>query len=474
MTNITYQIQYTDTSITGKEKTILIPANQTSNDTSLTMHGYGSTRYGEDIWKNMLHMMEHFCSWSKAPDYPTEGQLWYRASTKQLLLYTKDSKNAFYWRSVIAGTGFDPVNDGINLDSEAVTLGSVKQMLENYINYKKFSSEINAELKVAPSYYSSWITVESGKQISTLPVDVDKNKLAPKQYVDIAIKTAIDSAKKSLIPVGTGTASPNDVIHAASLIDSSAQPFILRDGKDDITRTMTKPLFLRSQSGNSSLELNEAVSFAYLDAKLNGSGNVLNYENVLKICTDKVTSSQNEFPFISKNLEEKLTQYLYLSKDINFDTDERVLVNKKYVDSKLGIATDVPVLGPQNNASFGTMPDGTKMVYGNGHQHIELHSGDNWYYSLIKFPTGGEFINSLYSVTITENVINPTTAAIAYPQPHILSATNNPDINKVMWPLTFKVYNKTPTQFEVAIFVPSGLDSAYKKSISFDFVAVGK
>jgi hypothetical protein len=50
------------------------------------MVGYRSPVYGELIWENMLHTMEHFAS-NYAPVNPTEGQIWYDTLNQQLKLY---------------------------------------------------------------------------------------------------------------------------------------------------------------------------------------------------------------------------------------------------------------------------------------------------------------------------------------------------------------------------------------------------
>lgn len=44
--------------------------------TSLTLVGKGTTDYGEELWTNLVHMLENHCSMNEPPR-PIEGQLWY-------------------------------------------------------------------------------------------------------------------------------------------------------------------------------------------------------------------------------------------------------------------------------------------------------------------------------------------------------------------------------------------------------------
>jgi hypothetical protein len=128
----TYKISFSDSAVTGKLDISILP-NQTDESTSLILHGYGSLQYGEHLWENMVHLMEHFCSWSKEPLHPTEGQLWYNAANKSLNLRTPDAAGILKWVNIIPNFGFDASASSLSNDS-IPTLATIKNILKDYVS----------------------------------------------------------------------------------------------------------------------------------------------------------------------------------------------------------------------------------------------------------------------------------------------------------------------------------------------------
>lgn len=475
MTNIQYQIDYTDSSV--KKTPIVIPANQIDESTALKMHGYGSIKYGESIWENMVHLMENFCSWKTAPRNPTEGQLWYRASDKQLLLYTKDNSDKFYWKNVIPGTGFDATGGNTNALDMPATVGFVQTELSKCLTISSGSNNqtVTAPVYLNPSIYPSVIfdakdgkfTISNGFNPQNTEYASLSNIAASIFYVDTKVRTAIDNKVNELKPVDSSGTTVSGIILAATNMNNNS-PWIKKDGSD-MDRTMYGPLLLRTQSSSENTSStpsdNEAVSKKYISELLKGNAYTLNYTNVLSIV--QTNANLKEFPFLLKS-GDTATDHIILPAT-EFNTPDNAAVTKKYVDDALNKSVIPSQLGKDINTSYTKTPDGTTIVYGHGFELLGETNSQNWYSATITLPS--TFSNNWYSVTITENI--PTTISKIYPQPQILKNEEG-SLEKVMWPLSFKVYNQTPSAFDVCVFVPSGLDPIYKKSISFNFIAIGR
>jgi|688.fasta_scaffold00062_16 hypothetical protein len=87
-----YTIKFTDhasdvgkTSFTIDPNTTDGPGGDTTH-TSLTLYGRGYSNYGEGLWTNLVHMLEHFCGPDKPPQ-PTVGQIWYDSAADVLHVY---------------------------------------------------------------------------------------------------------------------------------------------------------------------------------------------------------------------------------------------------------------------------------------------------------------------------------------------------------------------------------------------------
>jgi hypothetical protein len=112
---MSYTIQFKSTypsgsaSQPGKEPIAIADNLKDDTSTSLVLCGRGYSPFGEDLWRNMVWLLENFCS-SSSPANPTFGQLWYDKPNKALKIYkqTNETTDAGSWQLVgnSAGGGF--------------------------------------------------------------------------------------------------------------------------------------------------------------------------------------------------------------------------------------------------------------------------------------------------------------------------------------------------------------------------------
>lgn len=82
-----YELPYSDPSL--KPDPVIVPENTLeSSSTSLTFIGKGTLDRGDILQFDLLHLLENFAS-NSPPDYPTWGQLWYKANDKKVKVYTQ-------------------------------------------------------------------------------------------------------------------------------------------------------------------------------------------------------------------------------------------------------------------------------------------------------------------------------------------------------------------------------------------------
>jgi hypothetical protein len=87
---MTYTITFSDTSKTSftiEELKKDGPGSLDGTHTDLVFYGKGNSDYGEDLWNNLIHMLENFSSAGPGPNNPIEGQLWYNNVDRLLSIY---------------------------------------------------------------------------------------------------------------------------------------------------------------------------------------------------------------------------------------------------------------------------------------------------------------------------------------------------------------------------------------------------
>lgn len=484
--NTTYNINFSDVSIAGKTTLQLLPNQKDDTSTSLILHGYGSLQYGEHLWENMVHLMEHFCSRNIEPTKPTEGQLWYNAANKSLNLRTIGSDGVPAWVNIIPNYGFDATS-GTLADDSVPTISTIKNvLLQDYVKTSDGDYTLSGTLTLNDS--TSNYTVSSIGAIPNATTSTNRFNAASRYYVDNKaaqlVAAAIASVTPSSVP-GVTAKSVADVLKKSN--DPTLVPFLSRSG-DAGWRTMTDSLILRSMTKDTiNVNIDEAVSKRYLDSVLSGSNNMVSATSVTTAINTAVTTIANPTNLISK-FGGTMAGDLILPV-IDDDTPNQAAVSKLWVSNLVNKTTPSTVISSTENVSYTQLPDLTKMVYGLGRGKItqSVTSGTNannaptnktWYNANIVFPVDISFTNRYYSVTVTEDVpLHGTETAAPYPKTRTLYGAGELTTltNQTSWPLTFSVYNKTETGFSVCVFSPSGIDITYAPtSLSFNFIAIGR
>jgi hypothetical protein len=105
---MTYTIKFSDTtkaSFTIEELKKDGPGSLDGSHTDLVLYGKGNSDYGEDLWNNLVHILENFSSAGPGPSNPIEGQLWYNKVDGILSVYKEikpsTSPKTYTWSKII-------------------------------------------------------------------------------------------------------------------------------------------------------------------------------------------------------------------------------------------------------------------------------------------------------------------------------------------------------------------------------------
>jgi hypothetical protein len=474
----TYKISFSDSAVTGKLDISILP-NQTDESTSLILHGYGSLQYGEHLWENMVHLMEHFCSWSKEPLHPTEGQLWYNAANKSLNLRTPDAAGILKWVNIIPNFGFDASASSLSNDS-IPTLATIKNILKDYVSSTgDYIITGNLTLNDAIGNY----TQNGAIYEPNVTTNTNRFFAASRFYVDNKVTKYVTDQLNLFKPATSSGVTAKSVIEVMGNADAKANPYLDRDSTDSTKRTMSQPLILRSMLyTDTSVSENEAVSKKFITSILAGSASVLNSANVVNFLNQAITTAVNPTSLVAK-AGDTMTGDLLLPATTPTTLDSAA-ATKKYVDDQLGKLSPAP-LSDTVKASNTKLPDGTIMIYGHGTGAIvqtETTTGNantnstTWFNAVVTFPLTVAFTNTHYSVTVTEDIPASGSTAAPYPKSRtFVGTTKTNKTNQTSWPLSFSVYGKTTTSFKICVFVPNGIDLDYvAKTLSYNFIAIGR
>jgi hypothetical protein len=173
MEDIVFNVTFTDSTV-DKKAPIKIAPRTVDNSTSLRLHGRGSPSYGSDQWTNMVRLLENFCSKNVIPINPTEGQLWYNATTQTISIYTKEN-NAYLWKPLITGSSTDfakttELSKYLKLDGDKTTRTMVGSIILNR------SNEFTSAGKLIPTD-----TIVGGNQ----------NDAVSRSYVDTKVSSLV-------------------------------------------------------------------------------------------------------------------------------------------------------------------------------------------------------------------------------------------------------------------------------------------
>lgn len=105
---MTYTIRFSDTtkaSFTIDELKKDGPGSLDGSHTDLVLYGKGNSDYGEDLWNNLVHILENFSSAGPGPANPIEGQLWYNKVDGVLAVYKEikpsTSPKTYEWSKIV-------------------------------------------------------------------------------------------------------------------------------------------------------------------------------------------------------------------------------------------------------------------------------------------------------------------------------------------------------------------------------------
>ena len=105
---MTYTIRFSDTtkaSFTINELKKDGPGSLDGSHTDLVLYGKGNSDYGEDLWNNLVHILENFSSAGPGPANPIEGQLWYNKVDGVLSVYKEikpsTTPKTYEWSKVV-------------------------------------------------------------------------------------------------------------------------------------------------------------------------------------------------------------------------------------------------------------------------------------------------------------------------------------------------------------------------------------
>lgn len=105
---MTYTIRFSDTtkaSFTIDELKKDGPGSLDGSHTDLVLYGKGNSDYGEDLWNNLVHILENFSSAGPGPANPIEGQLWYNKVDGVLSVYKEikpsTSPKTYEWSKIV-------------------------------------------------------------------------------------------------------------------------------------------------------------------------------------------------------------------------------------------------------------------------------------------------------------------------------------------------------------------------------------
>ena len=497
-----YLIDFTDDKIIGKN-TIKVNPNSVNTDTSLNLYGYGYKNYGEGLLENMVHLMENFCSDSRMPNNPTEGQLWYKRGSKELLLYMGDkapplSKNPG-WRNIIPKTGWDSSDDSDNGSTTYLTVDNFEQYLSD--KYLKSSSPVlkDGELKLK----NTWVKPDKKIDPLILNDSAYDDKATSKLYVDTKVKTYFDTNILTYFPKkdSPNTLVAKDINDALKFLDDSSTVnhlYIRNNSTNPIHRTMSQPLILQYTIPDNStyvpnVHSNYAATMGFVKSIIGGNtgGLSVSSADTLYVKLKGSTMSGNG----------KDTGVLYLVEDGDKNADgtysdknKNRAATRDYVDSKLKSTPptppSIPDGSPDSGISYTLLPDGTLMVFGSSVRGAFTIYNDRIAYCTISLPKEVEFTSNFYSITVTDNIPVcklPTSGElvnsnITDPTKRVLLYRNPTDYAKIItvspnyyYPALYQVYNKTTNKFSVQLLEFQGWNARYYElSKSFDFIAIGK
>jgi hypothetical protein len=173
---MTYTIKFSDTNktpFTIEELKKDGPGSLDGSHTDLILYGKGNSDYGEDLWNNLVHILENFSSAGPGPNNPIEGQLWYNKVDKTLSVYTEitpsTNPKTYEWTKLIDihalsnPTTMNGIISGLSTTLSTAYLEKTGGTLTGPLNINPYTTDAtndpaqNGKLAVSVSYLKSYI-----------------------------------------------------------------------------------------------------------------------------------------------------------------------------------------------------------------------------------------------------------------------------------------------------------------------------
>lgn len=200
-----------------------------TTSTSLTLHGKNAVPFGEDLWNNLVHLLENFCS-SSGPAYSTLGQLWFDTTANALKVRRLSSSvpGTLEWALI------SPFNGSSNLTIPLITSGvnnGIADDTSSFDNYFVTRGYTDGRYLRSGSTFDNTTTskskyiIEYGTGFTTAEFTGKNNALVTKQYVDTLIGIADNLSIDVLVDGSMVTTKPligslDNMIPAAGAIPS--------------------------------------------------------------------------------------------------------------------------------------------------------------------------------------------------------------------------------------------------------------
>lgn len=321
MTDPILNIQFTDSSVANKNP-IVISATETNTSTSLKLHGIGSLTYGTDLWGNMVKLLENFCS-NTRPNNATEGQLWYKPSTKSLQLYIRDN-DAYFWKNVLT----EGSSEGLVSNTDLETT------LSNYLS--KTSPALSQPLTLPSEFTNDTLNNPTGSSNS--------NHAATRKYVDKAVlnnsSLGIPYIDRSSDAVAANRTMLKDLILPTEFKNTTSTELVAADSLSNFNNAATRRYVIEKSAG----ALSDAKN--YVDNKLPTGDNIYDKTKVVKVDGSNTMTGQLVLP--------RYTGYTTATV-INAGDNRLQAASREYVEDKIA----------NNNSNLSTVFTSKGQVYNN-------------------------------------------------------------------------------------------------------------
>lgn len=185
-----YTIDYSDS---GKTP-IVVNDGTVDTSTSLVYIGKNTSRFGEYLNENMLHLLENFAG-ATAPTNPTEGQLWYDTANSYLMIFDNGQ-----WYTIGSPAGTTRLEVKTRLDTLGVTHYTIENIVDDVI-VSITVDDTTAWTPASSEYLEDGVTalstqfpvLQAGVNMNTATDFKFRGTATSAEYADLAERYAADA-----------------------------------------------------------------------------------------------------------------------------------------------------------------------------------------------------------------------------------------------------------------------------------------